>query len=500
MENASSSARFGLPRYLFVVCAVLGLLIPFVARLPAVPLRGWEWFTDYLPGWDALLFFSAFNLIPAAALYVAGRASKRAPAAFWFAFAAVAGFLLWAHGSINLRSSSTAAIGLIFIPIYAVGAVAAGWVLGRLAHMVAKDERGRAWMVGIAMTAAVVAGIGVNLIDSASIAKREAQFPTISIREVALSSRSVYACCSIGSVEVLALDDFDGHTGKDLAILGASGIALLEPGTYAVKSQGAYEHERCERCVHMYPYLVANHKGSFFVATSNGLSDSKGRLLWENKATGFSKVAPVQASAGNLGFLAYHNSERIDFHDVEGKVLWTVKLPVESVGTYDLPNQQLPFAIVRQGRSREVQIFSNAGVLEKTVPLPDWAANVQSIDWPAPGHLLVGAGSWLGVFDPSGKEVLRHAIQGTSFNPYHGPDGTAVRFRADGAPYLAVVSHGSSGYPRSVLLVFGPTGRLVWQEELNKLRTILAVPRPDQKGEALLIGGMDGVLEYTLPD
>lgn len=317
---------------------------------------------------------------------------------------------------------------------------------------------------------------------------------------MALSSRSVYSCCSIGRVEVLALDDFDSHTGKDLAVLGTSGIALLEPATYAVKSQGAYEHERCERCVHMYPYLVSNHKGSFFVATSNGLSDSKGRLLWENTATGFSKVAPVQASAGSLGFLAYHNSERIDFHDVEGKVLWTVKLPVESVGTYGSPNQQLPFAIVRKDRSREVQIYSDAGALQKTVSLPDWASNVQSIDWPARGHLLVGSGSWLGVLDPSGKEVLRHVIQGTSFNPYHGPDGTAVRLRPGGAPYLAVLSHGSSGYARSVLLVFDPAGRLVWQEELNKLRTILAVPRSDQKGEALLVGGMDGVLEYTLLD
>jgi hypothetical protein len=38
----------------------------------------------------------------------------------------------------------------------------------------------------------------------------------------------------------------------------------------------------------------------------------------------------------------------------------------------------------------------------------------------------------------------------------------------------------------------------VWQEELNKQRTILAVPSPDPKAEVLLLGGMDGVLEYTV--
>ena len=62
---------------------------------------------------------------------------------------------------------------------------------------------------------------------------------------------------------------------------------------------------------------------------------------------------------------------------------------------------------------------------------------------------------------------------------------------------VTVISHGSSGYARSVLLIFDPKGRLVWQEELNKLRAILAAP-DDDHGEVLLVGGMDGILEYRL--
>ena len=102
------------------------------------------------------------------------------------------------------------------------------------------------------------------------------------------------------------------------------------------------------------------------------------------------------------------------------------------------------------------------------------------------------------MLDAEGKQVLLHQIEGTSFNPYHGPDGVAVRFDRTTGPYLAVMSHGSSGYARSVLLVFDPQGRLVWQEELNKLRAILAVPRADGRGEVLLVGGLDGVAEYKL--
>ena len=66
-------------------------------------------------------------------------------------------------------------------------------------------------------------------------------------------------------------------------------------------------------------------------------------------------------------------------------------------------------------------------------------------------------------------------------------------------PYLAVASHGSSGYARSVLLVFDARGRLVWKEEMRRSPALLAVPRSDGKGEALLVGGMDGIMEYRLP-
>src|SRR5204862_7785239 len=135
------------------------------------------------------------------------------------------------------------------------------------------------------------------------------------------------ACCAIGRVEVLTLGDFDTNAGKDLGALGTSGIAVLDPSTYAVKLQGAFTQEDCERCVHMHPYLVPNHEGSFFAATSDGLSDSSGRLLWKNEVIGFSKVVPVQTSPGNTAFVAYHTGEQVDFHNIEGKIISTLKLP-----------------------------------------------------------------------------------------------------------------------------------------------------------------------------
>jgi hypothetical protein len=444
--------------------------------------------------------FSVFNLIPAGILFGLGKASKRTPLAFWFALAALVGFYLLAHGSMNLRSSSTAVIGFIFIPIYAVGAIVIGWVVGWVLSIIAKDDGGRFWMASIAFALAVGVSVSITLNESVSIAQREARFPVVSVKEAPLTKREVYACCSLGRVEVLQLDDFDAVPGNEIAVLGASAFAVLHPRTYAVKSKAAFQHGRCDGCVHMYPYLVPNKKDGFHVATSNGLTDSAGRLIWLNNAQGFSRVVPILDSDGVFTFFAYHNNDHVDLHSADGKILWTVNLPVENVGVY-IPGGagQFPFAITGHGKSRALHIFDGSGKPTKKVSLPEWALSVKSISWPKPGHLLVGGGSWIGVLDPEGKEVFRHVIEDTSFNPYHGPDGVAVRFDPANASYLAVVAHGSSGYARSVLLVFDPKGRLVWQEEVNKLRTVLAAPAPNGKGEVLLTGGMDGVVEYAFP-
>ena len=75
-----------------------------------------------------------------------------------------------------------------------------------------------------------------------------------------------------------------------------------------------------------------------------------------------------------------------------------------------------------------------------------------------------------------------------------------MKFSPAEGPYLAVLSHGSSGYARSVLLIFDPKGQLVWQEELQKLSSIIAVPDKDSTGEVLLVGGEEGIFEYRLSE
>jgi hypothetical protein len=489
-----------LPKNLLVFSLLIIELIPFLARLPSVPARGWEWFTDYIPGISGLLFIAAFNLIPGGVLYGLGKSSKKTPLAFWFALAGGIGFLLWAHGTVNLRSSSTAAIALVFIPIYGAGAVVAGWVIGFLANYIVRNERGRILLVLLVGTAAIILGTGSALRESSTIAKREARFPIISVRDVPLSKRTVYSPSCGCRTEVLALDNFDSEPGNEIAVLNDAEVALLNPNSYTLKQKSDFKQEECDGCVHMYPYMVPDGKGSLLVTSSDGLSDSKGHLLWALKISGFTRLIPISRSGQAPAFVSYHPYQSIDRYDSAGKILWSVKLGLSGIGTYNTPEEEcLPFALTGNGKSQQIKIFDLTGKLRKAISLPAWASNVQTIAWPKRGNLLVGGGSNIGVLDGEGKEILRHVIKDTSFNPYHGPDGTAVHFDPVQKPYLAIMSHGSSGYSRSVLLIFDPTGHLVWQEELNKLGTMLAVPQKDATGEVLLVGGMDGVIEYSLP-
>jgi hypothetical protein len=489
-----------LPKRLFLLALIVSELVPFLARLMIVPVRGWEWITDYAPDVGAILFLAALNLIPAIALYAASKASKRAPLAFWFAAATGLAFLLWAHGTINLRASSTAALGLFFIPIYTAIVATVGWAIGLLVHVIVRPEHIRLQVAQIFGVAVLVIAAGIAVKDTLAVAHREARFPITTVHETDFVKRNVYPCCSVGRVEVLALDNFDSEPGNEIAVFGDAGIALLKPVDSSIKSKFNFAHEECNNCVHMHPYLVPDGRGSFLVASSDGIADSRGHLLWVLKASGFTRLVPIQLSTPGPTFLAYHNNDRIDLHNTDGKVLWSVNIGVSDIGAYvTQEGQRLPFAITGFGKSRGLNLYDLNGNLQRKIPLPEWASNVEPIAWPRPGHLLVGSGNGIGVLDTDGKEILTHVIRGTSFNPYHGPDGTAVRLEAAKGPYLAVTSHGSSGYARSVLLIFDPSGHLVWQEEVNRLGAILAVPAADGKGEVLLVGGMDGVIQYSLP-
>lgn len=113
-----------------VVVIIFGLLLPYLARIPGVFFHGQQWFLSFLgSGVGAFVFLGVFNALCWGSVLVSTLSYRHPrstlfPVVFGFSLPAVA------YGSLDLLSSSTAAIALIFIPIYALPLVLIGWWAG----------------------------------------------------------------------------------------------------------------------------------------------------------------------------------------------------------------------------------------------------------------------------------------------------------------------------------------------------------------------------------
>jgi len=161
-EEASPSLE--IPNRLFLFSVLLALLLPFVARMLAVPAHGWGWLTSYFPEPSAIFLLSAMNILPAVSWYVAGKAGRFAPLAYWISLASGIGFLLYSHGTLDLSSSSTAGLGLVFIPIYTIGTIIAGWLVGYGVSFTISSEKMSYWVGWGTLTSAVAFGVGASLL------------------------------------------------------------------------------------------------------------------------------------------------------------------------------------------------------------------------------------------------------------------------------------------------------------------------------------------------
>lgn len=500
-NNSRTPNTLKLPNRLFVFSLVVGLATPFIARLIGVPFRGVDWLTAYLAGGIGILFISLFHLIPSLSWYGLGRASRKFPLAYWVSISGGVAFLLYAHGSINLSSSSTAAIGLVIIPVYAVGAILASWFLGCILHFIIKNGKYQYWAaLGIGVIAVVYSVIEPAQ-QSRNIAARESRFPYLAISTLPLEKTVILSGEHLGRVTALSYYNSRKSHQKALSVLSQSNIFLINPENYGVLSKSDYHQENCDGCVHMYSYLVMDDDGSPLVSTSDGVSNKNGKIIWRWRASGFSRVVPIQSRTQRPLFLSYQDTDYIVFHDTTGKELWRKNIPVSDIGVYVTPKgEQLPFAITGHKESREITTYEVDGSKKKSIRIPGWAMDVQAISWPTPGNILVGSGRHFAVLDQNGNEILSHTVQDTSFNPYHGPEGTSIKFSREGKPYLAVMCHGSSGYARSVLFIFDPDGNLVWKEEQKKISAIISLPKAKEGNEVLLVGGLEGIFEYKLKE
>lgn len=109
-----------------IAIVVVGIFLPYLVRIPG----GSNWLHQYTDaGISGFLFFGAFNAIAWGAILSFMFLYKRklsiiSPVLFGFIP------LAWVHSVYDLSSDAQAAIGLIFIPIYALVPIAIGGIIG----------------------------------------------------------------------------------------------------------------------------------------------------------------------------------------------------------------------------------------------------------------------------------------------------------------------------------------------------------------------------------
>jgi hypothetical protein len=94
-------------------------LLPYACRI----WRGLDWVAQYLPDEGHLVFglllFGGFASLPAIPLIVAFLLRKRIPITFVVSIIVATALLSFWHHNYDLASDAQAAIGLVFIPIFA---------------------------------------------------------------------------------------------------------------------------------------------------------------------------------------------------------------------------------------------------------------------------------------------------------------------------------------------------------------------------------------------
>ena len=137
MNNNKTSKKI----FVFFAVILSGALLPFIARIPGIFAKGKEYFYQYTFNVEIIFGIIFYNIIPFFIFAILNHFNyKRKKAAVIGAGTALFFADFFFHASLDLASSSTAAIALIFIPFYLCIAMAIGYALGYFVAFFRKEK------------------------------------------------------------------------------------------------------------------------------------------------------------------------------------------------------------------------------------------------------------------------------------------------------------------------------------------------------------------------
>ena len=114
---------------------IVGVALPYLARLPGCVVKGWGWLLQYVePGLLGAVFLGGFNLV-AVGTAVGATLLFHKRNLWLLPVLAGYGFLFYAHGTLDLASDAQAGVALVFIPIYSLFFFVVGAILAVVATL-----------------------------------------------------------------------------------------------------------------------------------------------------------------------------------------------------------------------------------------------------------------------------------------------------------------------------------------------------------------------------
>lgn len=129
-----------------ITIVILGILLPYLARIPGSILHGKYWLVQYISGGLAgFLILGGFNAICWGNILAFTFAYRRAYS-IWFPVIVGFAYPIYGHYSLDIASDGQAAIALIVIPIRSVPLVILGGLIGLVFDVIIDKKLKYGWV------------------------------------------------------------------------------------------------------------------------------------------------------------------------------------------------------------------------------------------------------------------------------------------------------------------------------------------------------------------
>jgi hypothetical protein len=320
--------------------------------------------------------------------------------------------------------------------------------------------------------------------------------------------RAFYSAEGLGDISQIAVGWPADREGADIAVVGSHGANFIS-------STGEFKRKVRFSIVQLCPVTLAriNPTGEYGYLTRDEswavpatLFDKEGNVIWRSKGnwSGVDDSAPgdVQGDGKLSVVIGFNGGGGIALLDEQGKQLWKKDdANVWHVETLDVNGDGREEILHSNARGQLLVRDGNGTVIAQYLP-GYYISNFALTRWgedTRPAHILVPTSESregcckpiVLILDAKGRTVTKLDLPlGDLFTRF---SATPIRFgKID--EYFAILENRSPSN-RSMLLLYGKDGKIVYQEILGESCLGLA-PLPGKDGERLLVGCSAKILEY----